>query len=159
MGWQLPDALPRSPDLSSVFNWNVKQLFVFVYATHVDEQGVRARLAGRGPASPLPCSPRPRVRAPQRNHTTTIWDRIIRSPMDAELDLRDERTEYVLVDAEGRLRDKALSLHLSWDTMPYTGLLDLSSHGHADYTMPSEYVTPPPRGRGRGGGGGGSRRT
>lgn len=95
-----------------------------------------------GPLRRTPRSLRLPVRAPQRNHTTTIWDRIIRTPEDAELDLREERTEYVLVDAEGRLRDKPLSLHLRWDTMPYTGLLGLTSNGRADYTMPSDYVTP-----------------
>lgn len=56
------------PDLSPLFNWNTKQLFVYLQAEYSDAQGVK--------------------------NEVVIWDKIIRTKEDANLSLNG-RNKYV----------------------------------------------------------------
>jgi len=51
-------AFDLDADLAGAFNWNVKQLFVYLSATFATPTNVRRRAAPRRAASRAPCCPR-----------------------------------------------------------------------------------------------------
>jgi signal peptidase complex subunit 3 len=71
-------------DLSSLFHWNTKQLFVYVAAEYATERNAVNQIV--------------------------VWDDIIRREEDAILDYTDTRVEYYLVDQGHALRFTPLSL-------------------------------------------------
>jgi Signal peptidase subunit len=90
--------LDLDADLSGLFNWNVKQLFVFIKATWETKTN--------------------------SHNEQIIWDRIIQSPQDALLKLNASSPKYLVIDQKaGEIRGKALNISIHWDVMPYTGLL------------------------------------
>ncbi|KAJ5078124.1 microsomal signal peptidase 23 kd subunit spc22/23 [Anaeramoeba ignava] len=99
-------------DFTSTFNWNVKQIFVFVTAEYQPE--------GRGKSE------------------VVIWDHIIRSKEEAVLDLVDQKNKYVLVDYENDLRGQIINLTVNWDVMPLNGFLRLKKHGKTQFTLPEK---------------------
>jgi hypothetical protein len=108
-----PSPAPPPPDLSSVFNWNVKQLFVYVSATYPT----------------------------QRNGTNevVVWDRVVNSSAAAVLKYTNEFNKYPLVDRKQELRNTQITLSLSWDIMPITGLLKRHSRPFALLQLPRAY--------------------
>ncbi|KAI9807062.1 MAG: hypothetical protein M1825_005779 [Sarcosagium campestre] len=105
-------------DLTSLFTWNTKQLFIYVTATY---------------PSHLPNSP---------PTTAVIWDRIIpsrpgstkkttskkdveaNSPPPGKITLRNVRPKYPISDASGVLAARPnASLALEWNVQPWVGAL------------------------------------
>ena len=84
-------------DLRTVFNWNVKQLFVFVTAQY------------RTPTNGF--------------NEVVIWDRVVNQTADARLRLNGAFNKYPIIDQHTELRNAAITLALNWDVMPITGLL------------------------------------
>lgn len=111
-----------STDLSSVFNWNVKQLFVYVVAEYESERTVKNQVV--------------------------IWDKIVQTKADAAaLQFHDEGVEYFLADQFDQLRGANVTLRLEWDIMPVCGRLFVHSAGRSSFVLPSKYQGKAPRGR------------
>jgi len=110
-------SLQLDADLRSVFNWNVKQLFVYVTAEYETEANVLNQVV--------------------------VWDQIISEPHHAWIRSSSVANKYSLTDQGYGLRDNNVTLVLNWNTVPSTGLLTLQ-HGYSavhQFTVPSEYST------------------
>ncbi|KAI9822479.1 MAG: hypothetical protein M1827_000198 [Pycnora praestabilis] len=120
-------------DLSSLFNWNTKQLFVWVLATYPS----------------LPSSHSPSTSSPNNTTTTTtpassaiIWDQIIPSQphlnpnMPASkratslpsqrglITLRNQKPKYQITDISGKLAERGnVTLEVGWNVQPWVGAL------------------------------------
>ncbi|OCH88646.1 signal peptidase subunit [Obba rivulosa] len=86
-----------SADLTPLFNWNTKQLFVYLAAEYTNKQGV--------------------------SNEVVIWDRIVRRKEDANI-LGAGRNKYVFRELSGSFRDvKPAHYSLKYNVMPYVGVL------------------------------------
>ena len=101
-------------DLRSVFNWNVKQLFVIVLAEYTSTSNIRNQVV--------------------------LWDNIITKRKKARLKFKNERTEYFLSDQYDELRDAEVDLKLMWDIMPLTGRLFIHERNGTAFQMPTVYI-------------------
>eukprot|EP00033_Pygsuia_biforma_P001397 GCRY01001580.1.p1 GENE.GCRY01001580.1~~GCRY01001580.1.p1 ORF type:complete len:176 (-),score=9.87 GCRY01001580.1:208-735(-) len=102
-------------DLTSVFNWNVKQLFVFVKAEYATDSNKR--------------------------NEVIIWDRIITNKESANLHLVNERVEYLLADHGSNLRGKEINLVVTYNVMPICGLLTLEGDTSTHFSFPAAYTS------------------
>ncbi|XP_050545858.1 signal peptidase complex subunit 3 [Daktulosphaira vitifoliae] len=102
-------------DLSSIFNWNVKQLFVYITAEY------------ETPANEL--------------NQVVLWDRIIKRGENADLHLKNIRTKYYFWDDGNGLKgNKNVTLTLSYNIVPNVGGLPLvGSIGSHSFSFPSQY--------------------
>eukprot|EP00808_Paulinella_micropora_P002730 g81618.t1 len=103
-------------DLTALWNWNVKQVFVWVTAQYVTKNSV--------------------------NNTVVLWDRIIQYEDEAYLSIEEEEVEYPLIDVDKDLRSLPVQLTLQWDVMPNVGFLKQgggSAHNSQTLTMPARY--------------------
>lgn len=83
-------------DLTSLFNWNTKQIFVYLTATY---QGKNSQ------------------------NKVTYWDKIITSEEEAIIHLRDQRSKYSVWDLEDSFNHKEANLTLEWNVQPHVGFL------------------------------------
>ena len=100
-------------DLTSVFHWNVKQLFVFVTASYKSESHKRNEIV--------------------------IYDRVITRSDSPIVRMDDVYGEYPLIDIFEDLRNRDVNFTLNWDIMPYFGPLQIQSKGSFQYTLPTVY--------------------
>ncbi|EEY54545.1 signal peptidase complex subunit 3, putative [Phytophthora infestans T30-4] len=112
-------------DLSSVFNWNVKQLFVYVMADFETASNSRNQVV--------------------------VWDKIVQTMEAAsQLQLQDEGVKYFLADQYDELRGANVTLTLEWDIMPVCGRLFVhTSDTKANFAMPDKYQGKAPKAGGR----------
>jgi hypothetical protein len=98
-------------DLSPAFDWNIKQLFVFLVVEYESKKNVRSLPSL--PACLPPCLPRPcplltTLFLPpsllQVLSQVVVWDRIIERKEDSILDLEAEFLDYPLRDPAVELR-------------------------------------------------------
>jgi len=101
-------------DLSSLFHWNTKMLFVFISAEYKTKTNVVNQVA--------------------------IWDRIIQTKAESKLKLSSEQVEYVLSDQGEGLRNNEVNLTVYWNIIPISGLLTQESHGIHSIRIPSNYL-------------------
>ncbi|XP_018398566.1 PREDICTED: signal peptidase complex subunit 3 [Cyphomyrmex costatus] len=104
-------------DLTPLFNWNVKQLFLFLYAEYESENN-------------------------QLNQVV-LWDKIVLREDNAVLDFKNMNTKYYFWDDGKGLRgNKNVTLTLSWNIIPTAGWLP-TIHTTAPhiFAFPSEYTT------------------
>ncbi|ANB14415.1 Spc3p [Sugiyamaella lignohabitans] len=87
-----------STDLSPLFNWNTKQVFVYLTAEY---DGKREDI----------------------NNRVTFWDSIIKSKEDAVLDLKNVRGSYSVYDVGSSLENKNATIRLEWNVQPHVGFL------------------------------------
>ena len=102
-------------DLRSVFNWNVKQLFVYITAEYETEANVL--------------------------NQAVVWDTIINSPEHAWIRSDMVVNKYSLTDQGYGLKGNNVTLVLNWNTVPSTGLLTLH-HAFSDtytFAVPEAY--------------------
>ncbi|ODQ80328.1 hypothetical protein BABINDRAFT_35483 [Babjeviella inositovora NRRL Y-12698] len=85
-------------DLSSLFNWNTKQVFVYLTATYPGK-------------------------SPESSNRVTYWDKIITDPKDAKLSLKSVRGKYSVYDREFSFRERNATLALEWNIQPWIGPL------------------------------------
>ncbi|KAK9367772.1 signal peptidase 22kDa subunit [Lipomyces kononenkoae] len=83
-------------DLTPLFTWNTKQLFVYLAATY--------------PGKPYA-------------NKVVVWDAIIRNKEDALLSLSDITADYSIYDVTGKFNGRNATLSLEWNAQPYVGLL------------------------------------
>ena len=96
-------SLSIDADLRSVFNWNVKQLFVYITAEYETEANVLNQVV--------------------------VWDQIIADPSHAWIRSSSVANKYSLTDQGYGLRSNNVTLVMNWNTVPSTGLLTLH-HAH-----------------------------
>lgn len=85
-------------DLSPLFNWNTKQVFVYLTAEY--------------PGKSL-----------ESSNKVTYWDNIITSKEDAVLKLKSQRSKYSVWDVEDSFRSRDAVLSLEWNIQPHIGPL------------------------------------
>jgi signal peptidase complex subunit 3 len=113
-------------NMSSVFSWNTKQIFLFLQAEYESEGSTRNQVS--------------------------LWDRIIERPEDAVLNLPHVRNKYRLIDKGADLRGRAFNLTLTWNVMNKVGGTYFDSVTSSGHTLPTEYDAAPGAPRQRGGG-------
>ncbi|XP_014664816.1 PREDICTED: signal peptidase complex subunit 3-like [Priapulus caudatus] len=103
-------------DLTPIFNWNVKQLFLYLTAEYETEKN--------------------------SINQVVLWDKIIQRGENAVLDYRSLRSKYYFWDDGNGLRgNRNITLTLSWNIVPNSGMLPLlSGDGSHRFEFPSEYT-------------------
>lgn len=89
-------------DLTPLFNWNTKQVFVYLTAEY----------PGKSSGS---------------SNKVTYWDKIITSKEDAVIKLNNERAKYSVWDVEDSFRSREAILSLEWNIQPHVGPLIFGS--------------------------------
>uniref|UniRef100_A0A1W7R9K2 Signal peptidase complex subunit 3 n=1 Tax=Hadrurus spadix TaxID=141984 RepID=A0A1W7R9K2_9SCOR len=104
-------------DLSELFNWNVKQLFLYLTAEYITENNVLNQVV--------------------------LWDKIIQRGENAVLDYKKLNTKYYFWDDGNGLKgNKNVTLTLSWNIIPNAGSLpNIVGTGSHSYSFPAEYTT------------------
>ena len=85
-------------DLTPLFNWNTKQVFIYLTAEYDGK-------------------------TPESSNKVTYWDKIITSPEDAVLHLRNQKSKYSVWDVEKSFRSRNATLKLEWNIQPWVGPL------------------------------------
>ncbi|CAH8532048.1 unnamed protein product [Dicrocoelium dendriticum] len=102
--------------LDHLFNWNVKQLFVYLTAEYT---------------------------TPENTHNEVVlWDKIIKRGSRAHLFYRNMNTKYYFWDAGHGLRGNPnVTLRLSWNSIPNVGImLFQTSKGSHSFSFPDTYT-------------------
>jgi len=102
-------------DLTSLFNWNTKQLFLFITAEYETSKN--------------------------KVNQVVVWDKLILDKESAVLNLEKAIGKYMLVDQGFGLRSNKIKFTLYWDLLPITGLNSVGSAGTVSVAFPSEYST------------------
>lgn len=85
-------------DLTPLFNWNTKQVFVYLTAEYPGK-------------------------SPESVNKVTYWDKIITSKDDAIINLKHQRSKYSVWDIEPSFRNREAQLKLEWNIQPHIGPL------------------------------------
>ncbi|VVC91710.1 signal peptidase complex subunit 3 [Leptidea sinapis] len=103
-------------DLSSLFNWNVKQLFLYLTAEYIT------------PANEL--------------NQVVLWDKIILRGENAILDFKNMNIKYYFWDDGNGLKGhNNVTLTLSWNIIPNAGLLpNIGAIGQHSFKFPTDYT-------------------
>jgi len=103
-------------DLTDLFNWNVKQLFIYLSAEYKTKD--------------------------HAVNQVVLWDKIIRRGQDAKLNLQNLNTKYYFWDfGQGLLGNENVTLTLNWNVIPNAGRLDkaVGTGSHA-FSFPTTYI-------------------
>ncbi|XP_065159196.1 signal peptidase complex subunit 3 [Atheta coriaria] len=103
-------------DLTHLFNWNVKQLFLYLTAEYET--------------------------ASNKLNQVVLWDKIILRGENAVLDFKNANTKYYFWDdGNGLKNNKNITLTLSWNIIPNAGFLpNIFSHGSHSFKFPTDYT-------------------
>ncbi|CAD0198690.1 unnamed protein product [Chrysodeixis includens] len=103
-------------DLSHLFNWNVKQLFLYLTAEYIS------------PNNEL--------------NQVVLWDKIILRGENALLDFKNMNTKYYFWDDGNGLKGhNNVTLTLSWNIIPNAGLLpNIQAIGQHSFKFPTDYT-------------------
>ncbi|XP_072969279.1 signal peptidase complex subunit 3B-like [Typha angustifolia] len=101
-----------SADLSSLFTWNTKQVFVFLAAEYETTQNVLNQVS--------------------------LWDGIIPSKENANIQILTTN-KYRFIDQGSNLRGKDFNLTLHWHIMPKNGKMFSDKIVMTGYRLPEEY--------------------
>lgn len=91
-------------DLSPLFNWNTKQVFVYLTAEY----------EGKSDGS---------------SNKVTYWDKIITSKDQAKLHLTRQNAKYSVWDIEKSFRNRNATVKLEWNIQPHVGPLIFGETG------------------------------
>ncbi|XP_060692606.1 signal peptidase complex subunit 3-like [Hemiscyllium ocellatum] len=101
-------------DLAPVFNWNVKQLFLYLTAEYAT--------------------------AKNKLNQVILWDKILQRGENTRLNLQNMSPKYLLLDDGNGLIGNNVSLSLSWNIVPNAGILYLiPASGHKVIPLPEKY--------------------
>ncbi|KAJ7065038.1 signal peptidase 22 kDa subunit [Mycena amicta] len=95
-------------DLSPLFNWNTKQLFLYLDAEYTNAKGVK--------------------------NAVVIWDSIVRRKEDANIQVKG-RQKYHFKDVSG-FRDASAIYTLRYNVMPWVGALTYGTAGSTNGSIP-----------------------
>nr|KAF7434982.1 hypothetical protein H0235_003173 [Vespula pensylvanica] len=103
--------------LTPLFNWNVKQLFLYLTAEYQTSNN--------------------------DFNQVVLWDKIVLRGDNAVLDFKNMNTKYYFWDDGNGLRgNKNVTLMLSWNIVPNAGLLpSINAIGLHTFAFPTEYTT------------------
>jgi len=101
-------------DLRPIFNWNVKQIFVFVTAEYKTKSNKVNQLV--------------------------VWDRIIQNTTSAHINVVGETLKYNFVDIGNDLRNNSITLTVKYDVSPISGILFMKKGGETKFTLPSSFT-------------------
>jgi len=103
-------------DLQPLFNWNVKQLFLYLVAEYETKNN-------------------------QLNQVV-LWDKIIRRGENAYLDLHEMNCKYYFFDDGAGLKDhQNVTLTFSWNSVPNAGILHrIRSEHKFKFSFPAVYA-------------------
>ncbi|CAG8563317.1 9903_t:CDS:2, partial [Paraglomus occultum] len=102
-------------DLTSLFDWNTKQLYVSIVAEYGSDN----------------------------MNQIVLWDDIIRSKRDAQVVLHQIKNKYMFNDITPSFREVNATYALHWDAMPYVGLLQSGrsdSIRHVKFPKPENFA-------------------
>merc|ERR1711893_123913 len=104
-------------DVSEIFNWNVKQLFLYLTAEY-------------------------KTKANELNQVV-LWDKIIKRGDNAVLNYKSMNTKYYFWDDGNGLKgNDNVTLTLSWNVIPNAGTLPkIRGRGKYRFSFPDEYVS------------------
>jgi len=104
-------------DVSPVFNWNVKQLFLYLVAEYST------------PSNPV--------------NQVVLWDKIILRGESPVIDVSSANPKYYFWDdGNGLLGNENVTLVLRWNVIPNAGYLPLvQASGSTTVKFPSSYIT------------------
>jgi len=104
-------------DLDGLFNWNVKQLFLYLTAEYTTKDN--------------------------KINQVVLWDEIIKRGENAKLTYRNMNPKYYFWDDGHGLRgNDNVTLILSWNVVPNAGqLLNRQGTGSRRFAMPNHYIT------------------
>ncbi|KAM9817912.1 signal peptidase complex subunit 3-like isoform X2 [Syngnathus typhle] len=107
-----------SADLQPIFDWNVKQLFLYLSAEYTTKSNSLNQVV--------------------------LWDKIVLRGEKNKLTLRETKSKYFFFDDGNGLRaNKNITLTLSWNVIPNAGILPLvAGSGYTSLTFPDKYETP-----------------
>ncbi|XP_071949507.1 signal peptidase complex subunit 3-like [Antedon mediterranea] len=102
-------------DLNPIFNWNVKQLFLYLTAEYKTEQNALNQVV--------------------------LWDKIILRGNAALLDYRGIKMKYPFFDDGNGLKGHDnVTLTLSWNVIPNAGMLPrIFGDGSTSFSLPVQY--------------------
>ncbi|KAL7889543.1 hypothetical protein AOLI_G00018010 [Acnodon oligacanthus] len=100
-----------------IFDWNVKQLFLYLSAEYSTKSNVLNQVV--------------------------LWDKIVMRGDNTKLNLKDMKSKYYFFDDGNGLRaNKNITLTLSWNVVPNAGILPLvMGSGHISLPFPDTYET------------------
>ncbi|KAK1791934.1 hypothetical protein P4O66_013192 [Electrophorus voltai] len=103
--------------LEPIFDWNVKQLFLYLSAEYATRSNVLNQVV--------------------------LWDKILLRGENTRLELKDMKSKYFFFDDGNGLRaNKNVTLTLAWNVVPNAGILPLVvGSGHSSLPFPDAYET------------------
>ncbi|XP_055319767.1 signal peptidase complex subunit 3 [Sitodiplosis mosellana] len=106
-------------DLTSLFNWNVKELFLYLTAEYKTKDN--------------------------ELNQVVLWDKILLRGENAQLDYQNLNTKYYFWDDGNGLKGhKNVTLTLSWNIVPNAGLLpSIVGTGSHSFKFPDTYQSAP----------------
>jgi len=108
-------------DLTSEWNWDVKQIFMFLTASFETPGKTKGG--------------KPQI------HNIVVWDAVIQEREDALFRLRGQKGKYPIVDFQSQLRGTEVELTLHWDIMPTVGLLKFGGGSNGTtFSLPASYT-------------------
>ncbi|XP_059830282.1 signal peptidase complex subunit 3 [Hemitrygon akajei] len=104
-----------SADLKPIFDWNVKQLFLYLSAEYKTKNNALNQVV--------------------------LWDKIVLRGDQTKLDLKDMKSKYFFFDDGNGLKgNENITLTLSWNVVPNAGILPLIvGSGHYSVAFPDSY--------------------
>lgn len=93
-------------DLTPLFNWNTKQVFVYLTAEYPGKSA-------------------------ESSNKVTYWDKIITSKEDAKISLVNQRSKYSVWDVENSFRSRDAIVKLEWNIQPHIGPLIFGESGNS----------------------------
>lgn len=103
-------------NLTDVFNWNCKQLFLYLVAEYKTKDN--------------------------KLNQVVLWDKIIKRGENAVLNLRKQNTKYYFFDDGADLRDTEVTLSLHWNVIPNAGYMWMvGPNGGHKVLLPQKYAT------------------
>jgi len=98
-------------DLTPLFDWNTKQLFLYLSAEYINAQGVK--------------------------NDIVLWDRIVRRKRDAKIKIKGVKNKYRFRELSTSFRDVGpANFTLKYNLMPYVGLLTYGEAGRTPTAIP-----------------------
>ncbi|NWH58864.1 SPCS3 peptidase, partial [Geococcyx californianus] len=103
--------------LQSIFDWNVKQLFVYLSVEYSTKKNALNQVV--------------------------LWDKVILRGDNPKLFLKDMKSKYFFFDDGNGLKgNKNVTFTLSWNVVPNAGILPLvTGSGHVSVPFPDTYET------------------
>uniref|UniRef100_A0A673SSB3 Signal peptidase complex subunit 3 n=1 Tax=Suricata suricatta TaxID=37032 RepID=A0A673SSB3_SURSU len=102
-------------DITNIFDWNVKQLFLYLSAEYSTKNNALNQVV--------------------------LWDKIVLRGDNPKLLLKDMKTKYFFFDDGNGLKgNRNVTLTLSWNVVPNAGILPLvTGSGHVSVPFPDTY--------------------